>query len=140
MHIEEYRFQVRLNTQRFQWYAGLDVALITIGTGLLRIPSPAESGRLLIALVFLTGLALAAFTVATMSRSVNYQHRARQQAIVVADKLGMSDLAVSSTAGWQGAEVIRNQRWPKVRTMNYGLLGILGLVNIIGIVYVTWVV
>lgn len=131
LHVKEYQFQVQMNNQRFQWYTALDVALITIGTGLIRL-SDNNQGRVLTALVFLVGGALAAFTAIATARQVGYQHAARTQAFKVAEALGVRDLAISSTPGWRGGP---NRWWTKVRTVNYSLLLVLGIVNCAGFVY-----
>jgi hypothetical protein len=68
-----------------------------------------------------------------VARQVGYQHAAREQAKKVAAELGVTDLAVSSTPGWQGGS---NPWWTKVRTMNYLLLLALAAMNLIGVVYV----
>lgn len=137
MAVEEYRFQVQLNTQRFQWYTALDVALLTVGTGLLRLQGGGD-GRLLTSLVFGVGAVLAAFTAFTVARQVDYQHRAREQAKKIAAELGLTEFAIGSTPGW-GDEVEgeRPSRWPpKVRSVNYGLLAVLGAVHVVGAAYV----
>lgn len=131
MQVDDYRFQVQLNTQRFQWYTALDVALITVGTGLLRLSGPGD-GRFLTSLVFLTGVALAAFAGIATQRQVGYQHAARDQAKKIADKLGISDMAIASTPGWRGGA---NSWWNKARTVNQGLLAVLGAVNAAGVGY-----
>jgi hypothetical protein len=131
-HVAEYRFQVQLNNQRYQWYTALDVALITIGTGLLRLSGKGD-GEWLTSLVFAVGIALALFTMVATARQVGYQHAARAQAIKVAEELGAADLAVASTPGWRGGP---NRWWTKVRTTNYALLVILAAVNLAGFIYV----
>jgi hypothetical protein len=130
--VEEYRFQVHLNNQRFQWYVTVDMALLTVGAGLLRI-SGAGDGRPLTAAVFVVGAVLAAFTANTVARQVGYQHEARDRAKTLAGELGMTEFAVGSTPGWQG----RSKIWPlKVRVVNYGLLVVLGAVHLFGLAYV----
>lgn len=131
--IEEYRFQVQLNNQRFQWYTALDLALLTVGTGLLRVSSEAD-GRLLTALVFVVGALLAAFTGLTVARQVEYQHRAREVARKIAAELGLTELEIGSTPGWDDRPTPR-RRLPKVRSVNYGLLGVLVVVHLVGAAY-----
>lgn len=132
LHVKDYQFQVQLNNQRFQWYTALDVALITVGTGLIRL-SDKGNGRALTSLVFVVGAVLAVFTAIATARQVGYQHAARSQAVKVADQLGVRDLAIASTPGWRGGP---NPWWTKVRTVNYALLLVLGVVNVAGVVYV----
>lgn len=132
--VEEYRFQVLLNTQRFQWYVTLDVALITVGTGLLRL-STSGRGELLTGLVFFVGAVLAAFTARATATQVNYQRAARDQVKKVAKELGVDDMSVRTTGGWVGKPT---SRWAKVRSMNYALLAVLGSVNLAGVGYVVF--
>ena len=134
MQVDDYRFQVQLNTQRFQWYTALDVVLITVGTGLLRLSGPGD-GRFLTALVFITGLALAVFAGVATQRQVGYQHAVRDQARKIADRLGISDMAISSTPGWRAGA---NSWWNKARTINQGLLAVLAAVNVAGVGYLVF--
>jgi len=132
LHVNEYRHQVQLNTSRYQWYTTLDVALITVGTGLLRITAK-NDGRTLTALVFATGTILACFTAIATARQVGYQHAARSQALKVAAALGVTDWAIATTPGWRNSP---NRWWTKVRTVNYALLAVLGAINLGGLIYV----
>lgn len=134
--VEEYRFQVKLNNQRFQWYTALDVALLTVGTGLLRLSG---DGRAFTSLVFAVGAVLAVFTMFTVARQVDYQHRARQTAKKIIAELGMTEYEIGSTEGWdtEGDETERQSWWPpKVRWVNYGLLAVLAGVHAGGMLYV----
>lgn len=130
--VEEYRFQLQLNNQRFQWYVTLDVALITVGTGLLRLSSRGR-GETLTSLIFLVGIILAAFTARATAQGVTYQHAARVRASRAAELLGVTEFSAASTGGWRGAPA---PWWLKIRTVNYALLAFLGLVNLAGFVYV----
>lgn len=134
-HVEEYRFQVQLNNQRYQWYVTLDVALLTVGTGLLRV-GPGHEGRGLTALVFLTGLVLALLAWWAVALQVRYQHQARGQAEKVAGELDISDLAVGSTPGWWEPPGQRRRWRPRVRYLHYSLLAFLAAVQAGGFVYV----
>jgi hypothetical protein len=131
MQVDDYRFQVQLSTQRFQWYTALDVALITVGTGLLRLSGPGD-GRFFTSLVFITGIALALFAGVATQRQVGYQHAARAQAKKIADQLGITEMAIASTPGWRGGT---NSWWDKARTVNQALLVVLGAVNAAGVGY-----
>lgn len=130
--VEEYRFQVLLNSQRFQWYVTLDVALITVGTGLLRL-SGSGRGETLTALVFFVGAVLAAFTARAVAQGVTYQHSARTQVQKAAEALQVKEFSVATTGGWRDTPTAR---WMKIRTVNYALLLVLGLVNVTGLLYV----
>lgn len=130
--VEEYRFQVQLNNQRFQWYVGLDVVLVTIGTGLLRL-SDRGDGRFLTSLIFLVGVVLAVFTGRAVAQQVTYQREAREQVMKVAAALHIEEFSIRSTGGWKETPA---PWWMKVRSLNYSLLAVLAGVNLVGFVYV----
>lgn len=130
--VDEYRFQVQLSTRRFQWYVTLDAALITVGTGLLRLSDDGQ-GEVLTALVFVVGAVLAAFTARANAIQVGYQHAARDRVRKAAEALGVEEFSVASTGGWRGQPP---PWWMKVRAINYGLLIVLGGVNVAGVFYV----
>lgn len=133
--IDEYRFQLMLNNQRFQWFTTLDVALLTVGTGLFRL-SEKNDGQVLTALVFAVGALLAAFTMFTVSRQVDYQHRARATAKKIAAELGLTEYEIGSTPGWGKPAATDGPKWrPKVRQVNYGLLTVLSGVHLTGVWY-----
>jgi hypothetical protein len=133
--VTEYRFQVGLNNQRFQWYVTTDMALLAVGAGLLRL-SGSGDGRPLTAAVFVVGAVLALFTINTVARQVGYQHEARERAKAIVSELGLTEFAIGSTPGWQEEQEEEPKRWPlKVRTVNYGLLVVLGVVHAFGVLY-----
>lgn len=133
--IEEYRFQLTLNNQRFQWFTTLDVAMLTVGTGLFRL-SEKNDGHLLTALVFGVGALIAVFTMFTYSRQVDYQHRARATARKIAAELGLTEFEIGSTPGWGRPAPTDGSKWrPQVRQVNYGLLAVMAAVHCVGVYY-----
>lgn len=133
--IEEYRFQLTLNNQRFQWFTTLDVAMLTVGTGLFRLSNKSD-GHLLTALVFGVGSMIAVFTMFTYSRQVDYQHRARATARKIAAELGLTEFEIGSTPGWGRPAASDGPNWrPKVRQVNYGLLAVMAVVHGVGVYY-----
>jgi len=130
--VAEYRFEVSLNNQRFQWYAGLNVAVLTVAAGLLRLTDRPE-GRGIVVLAFLGGIVLAAFTAAVTYRQTTYYRNAREAVKKIAVELGVADWSVQTTDGF-GAPPPRVV--PQVRTINYLLLVLLAGLHASGIVYV----
>jgi hypothetical protein len=129
--VEEYRFQVNLNNQRFQWYVTLNAALIAAATGLLRL-GDGNDGRPLTAAVFGVGFCLAIFTAIAWHRQRGYYQAARDQVRKLAAELGVAEWSVVTTAGFRGQP---SPRWTKVWAMNYALLGVLAAVNAFGVFY-----
>ena len=123
--IDEYRFQITLNNQRFQWYVGIDSALLAVGMSLARISNFSVA-------IFAVGIFLAGLTAAATARQVGYQHAARDRAKEIAAELGVTDLSIITTPGWHPG-VPPKARFVKVRTMNYGLLAALALAHSSGI-------
>jgi hypothetical protein len=135
--VAEYRFEVTLNNQRFQWYVGLNFAVVTVGAALLRIGKASE-GRGIVVVAFAAGIVLAAFTAALARRQAIYYRRARDLVRKIAAELGVTEWSVQTTGGFsadeQGQETVIHG--PQVRTINYALLGALAALNVGGIVYV----
>lgn len=132
--VDEYRFQVNLNWQRLQYFLGLDVAILGVGAGLLRLggsrqPPPDNS---LPALVFFAGVCLSLASWHLARRQHAYYRVARDTMIRIADRLGVAELGVSTTAGARGEA---RPWWTKVRTVNEAVLLSLAVLNGCGVVY-----
>jgi len=67
--IEEYRFQVKLNSDRTQIYLVLSAAILTAATGLLKVGGP--NTRSLVFLIF----ALGVFVAWIAARTIEQGHR-----------------------------------------------------------------
>lgn len=129
--VEEYRFEVNLANQRFQWYVGLNVAVTTVAAGLLRIGD--DDGRGISAVAFGAGIVVAAFTWLLTAKQAIYYRNAREQVKKIEAELGVADIGLKTTGGFGGSD---DARLPQVRTINYLLLGCLALLDGAGIVYV----
>jgi len=135
--VEEYRFQVKLNTQRFQWYVGLNFALIAVAGGLLKV-GEARDGDGVTIVTFAAGIVLAAFTWLVTSKQTLYYRSARDKVVKIAAELGVSEWSIETTGGFKrnGQE---EDDLPKVRTINNTLLGLLALLHAAGIAYVAFI-
>jgi hypothetical protein len=129
--VEEYRFQVNLNWQRLQYFLGLNLAILGVGAGLLRLGSEGDPdpNNLLPALVFLAGVGLSLAAWHLARKQQGYYRSARDRMTAIADQLGVADLGVATTAGARGEST---SRWAKVRTVNEAVLAGLAVLNAIG--------
>lgn len=129
--IEEYRFQVTLNWQRLQYFLGLNLAILGVGSGLLRLGSEddPDPNNLLPALVFLAGVGLSVAAWHLGRKQQAYYRNARDRMTTIAAELGVADLGVATTAGARGQPTAW---WTKVRMVNQIVLLGLALLNAIG--------
>jgi hypothetical protein len=88
--VDEYRFQVNLNWQRLQYFLGLNVAILGVGAGLLRLGSnrQPQPDNTLPALVFFAGVCLSLASWYMARRQQGYYRSARDTMIQIADLLG----------------------------------------------------
>lgn len=132
--VDEYRFQVNLNWQRLQYFLGLNVAILSVGAGLLRLGT--RNGQhldnTLPGLVFVAGVALSLAAWNLARRQQTYYRAARDTMLRVGARLDVGDLGVATTAGSRG-EV--RPWWSKVRTVNEAVLATLALLNAGGALY-----
>lgn len=133
--IEEYHFQVNLNWSRSQYFLGLNVAIIGVGTGLLRI-SGGEEASLLTGCLFLVGLATAVFSLFATRKGREYYRETRTRLKAVEAKLGLEEaLTLRTTAGMKGRPSQRGAAWLTVTNFIYGLFVVLAGVDVIGLLY-----
>lgn len=132
--VDEYRFQVNLNWQRLQYFLGLDVAILGVGAGLLRIGSnrQPQPDNTLPALVFFAGVCLSPASWYLARRQQTYYRTARDNMTRIAERLGVAELGVSTTAG---ARQEKRPWWTKVRTVNEAVLLALAILNGCGVFY-----
>ena len=87
--IEEYRFQVKLNWERTAYYLTLNSGLIAIATGLLKVGrSPVVN--LLVAVVFIIGLAASAIAIKNTKTGHQYYRRTVLKKTLIEDQLGLT--------------------------------------------------
>jgi hypothetical protein len=132
--VDEYRFQVNLNWQRLQYFLGLNVAILGVGAGLLRLGSNRQPqlDNTLPALVFCAGVCLSLASWYLARRQQAYYRAARDNMTRIAQRLRVGDLGVATTAGARGE---RRPWWTKVRTVNELVLVALAALNGFGAVY-----
>jgi len=111
--IDEYRFEVKLNTDRMIHYIVANSVLLSIGTGLLKIDG-ARPINLFVAFVFIAGAFAARLGIRAIRRGHAYYHRTVHKKTVIEDLLGLTapldkyhgaTLAIGSTLGQ--ADVLR---------------------------------
>jgi hypothetical protein len=111
--IDEYRFEVKLNTDRMIHYIVANSIILSIGTGLLKLDS-ARPINLFVAFVFMAGAFAAYLGIRAIRRGHTYYHRTIHKKTVIEDLLGLTapidkyhgaTLAISSTLGQ--ADVLR---------------------------------
>jgi len=97
MHVEEYRFQVRLNWTRTQYFIVFNAGVLSIAAGLYRF----GLRRNLAPLGFLFGLGLLASVLAMFATATQhgYYRTARDGMRRVAARLHLGDLAIATTPG-----------------------------------------
>lgn len=132
--IDEYRFQVNLNWQRLQYFLGLNVAILSVGAGLLRIGSgdQPEPDNTLPALIFVAGVGLSLASWYLVRRQQDYYRAARDRMTSIGTALEVQHLGVATTAG---ARTEAQPWWRKVRTVNEGVLLALAVLNAVGAAY-----
>lgn len=132
--IDEYRFQVNLNWQRLQYFLGLNLAILGVGTGVLRLgtDTQAQPDNTLPALVFVAGvvLSLGSWRLARIQHA--YYRTARDQMVALGEQVGAGGHAIATTGGARGE---KNRWWLKVRVINEGVLFALAALNGIGAYY-----
>lgn len=137
--VQEYRFQVQLNTQRFQWYVGLNFALIAVAGGLLRI-GERNDGTGVVVVTFAAGIVLALFTWLVTTKQTKYYRAARDKVVKIAAELGVSEWSIETTSGFKrDGDDEDADGLPKVRTVNTTLLCMLALLHASGIAYVAFI-
>ena len=129
--VDEYRFQVNLNWQRLQYFLGLNVAILGVGAGLLRVGTAQDQqpSNVLPGLVFLAGVGLSAAAWYLARRQQDYYRNARNRMTKIGKRLGIHELGVGTTAGARGEP---SRPWAKVRVVNQIVLAGLAVLNGIG--------
>jgi hypothetical protein len=132
--VEEYRFQVTLNWDRAKYLLGFNTAVITVGTGLVKLGEP--DARLLVAGIFVVGLVSALLSAAAAYLQHGYYQTTRDHMTSLAARLKLDDAAVTTTPGARGARRTVLSRLGKVQNVLYTLLLVCSLVNVLGLGYV----
>jgi len=120
--MEEYRFQVKINSDRTQIYLALSAAIIAAGTGLLRIGGGIAS--ILVAAIFAVGILVAWIAMKAVRQGHAYYRAIIYKKTLVEDLLGRhqhiegyghkgATLAVETTVGMASAREILDdaEKW-----------------------------
>jgi len=116
--IDEYRFEVKLNTDRMIHYIVANSALLSVATGLLKLDG-AHAVNLFVALVFVTGALTSYLGIRAIRKGHQYYHRTILKT-VIEDLLGFTasvkehsevTLAIGTTKGQ--AEIVRILQSPR---------------------------
>lgn len=150
--IEEYRFLVKLNSDRTQIYLVPNAAIITAATGLLKVGS--SSSLMLVATIFLLGAVVAFIAASAVVQGHKYYRGVVYKKTLVEDLLGRhshiegyayrgANLALETTAGMAEVRTILDEtetwlRRPIKATITRGLIWVfrvLGCVDILAVLY-----
>lgn len=112
--VDEYRFQVNLNWQRLQYFLGLNLAILGVGSGLLRLGSGQQPhpSNTLPGLVFVAGVLLSLASWYLARKQQGYYRNARDKMTEIAGLLDIAHLGVATTAGARRAATGRFSRSP----------------------------
>jgi len=156
--LDEYRFEVRLNWDRTQYFLILNVAVLTAGLGLFKLTGDQPIG-IYLAGVFVVGCALSIVGASAIRRGHGYYRRTVLKKtliekllgfLVPIDALGYPDanVAIATTEGmieatkmlndWEGW-VERRIRWDSVVWHVMTVLWLLAILNIVLVAYVVYV-
>jgi hypothetical protein len=154
MLIEEYRFQVKLNSDRTQIYLVLNAAILTAATGLLKVGGP--STRTLVFLIFVLGVFVAWIAARTVEQGHFYYRSIVYKKTLVEHLLGRhrqidgyshkgATLAIETTAGMSRDSQILDDseawvsRSVKIKTVTGGLIVVFRIVAIVDALAATFI-
>lgn len=131
--VDEYRFQVNLNWQRSQYFLGLNVAVLTVAVGILRVgDEPSIGVRLLTAAVFIVGIAASVVSVLAHQTQRLYYQTARDRMMAIGESLQLGDRAVATTPGMGSS----TRRFSRVTTLLSALFAVVAIIDAAALVYV----
>jgi hypothetical protein len=123
--IDEYRFQVALNSKREQYYLATNAAILTVGAGLLRLES--NQGLFLTACVFLAGLGASVVSTMGMRTQKGYYRATADRMVLLGARLGLGELAMRATPRFS-----TQRRWIRMTTSTTALLAGIGVIDSLG--------
>lgn len=157
MAVEEYRFEVRLNWDRMQYYAVVNSGIIAVAAGLIG-DADTLAGLFLCGTLFLIGLAMAMIGVTAIHRGRDYYQATIFKKAVFEHVLGLDQIApglanpeatfaIATTAGMaEAAEILAGKprtsfwkRFVRNRIISYFMwfLMLLAVINVAGMAYVS---
>lgn len=156
--IDEYRFEVRLNWDRMQYFAVVNSGIIAVGATLVK-DAAAMAAYILPGLIFAVGVFMNVVGIVVIHRARDYYRQTILKKTVYEYLLGLNlplpdfnnpnaTLAIGTTQGMQEAERILNGRPPvsflrglvryRVQTFFIWLLLLLAMIDVGGAAYSTW--
>jgi hypothetical protein len=105
--LDEYRFEVKLNTDRMIHYVVANSAILTVATGLLKLDG-ARTLNVFVAFVFVAGAMTSHLGIRAIRKGHEYYHRTIHKKTVIEDLLGyttrlkdypQATLAIGTTKG-----------------------------------------
>jgi hypothetical protein len=132
--VEEYRFQVDLNWKRTQYFLALNIAILGVGTGLVKLQG--SDARILILGIFMIGCVSAVLSVFATHTQHLYYRTARDGVQRLEELLQPPAPIIKTTPGMTGQRRTVRQRLGRVTTINYVLLSLLAAADLVAILYV----
>ena len=154
--VEEYRFEVRLGWDRMKYFLVFNSAVVSLGTGLLKINTPGPIDvDVLVGLVFVVGFFTSIIGIYAVRKGHHYYRRTIFKKTLIEDLMGLWDpiegypsgevnLAVATTKGQGDRDEILRQpdQWlnRRLRTGNVVflmqcILGLIALFDLFGGVF-----
>lgn len=154
--IEEYRFEVDLNWQRVKYYCVLNIGIITIATGLLKVNQKENDVSFLVSMIFFIGVVTSFLGIYSIKKGNIYYHRTLYKKALIERELGLFnfiskhdelpiDISVSTTPGMDKEiktidmlKYSEKKKSPRSGTIKYNMilvLYLLSLLNCVGFVY-----
>jgi hypothetical protein len=132
--VEEYRFQVDLNWKRTQYFLALNVAILGVGTGLVKLQG--SDARILILGIFIIGCVSAVLSVFAAHTQHMYYRIARDGVQHLEEMLQPPAPIIKTTPGMTGQRRTVRQRLGRVTTISYILLSLLAAADLVAFLYV----
>lgn len=123
--IDEYRFEVRLNWDRMQYYLVFNTAILSAGLGLFKLPGD-RSATPLLGLVFVFGVLVSLLGAHATNRGHQYYRRARVKKTLTENLLDLhhsiggythpnANLSVTTTEGMsETIRILQDDEWRRI--------------------------
>jgi len=128
--LDEYRFQVGLNWSRTQYYLVLNIGILGLATGLLRLENE-RMGAIVGFGLYLSGIAATVFALIANSVQRNYYREIKRHKKRLEDLLELETLAIRTTPG-MGSRI---KRLARVDTFNRLMLAMVLALDLTGLLY-----
>ena len=155
--VDEYRFEVKLGWDRAMYYMVFNTAIISVGTGLLKLENP-RANQWLVAAIFLVGVCSSFIGRTAVRKGHEYYRRTVVKKTLLEDMLGLTSpvpeypsrhtLAVGTTTGQEEHLKILHdpEEWVNRRIRGgsitfwlSGILILLALINLAGLAACVWI-